>query len=94
MGGRFGPYQKGPIYFLLKAVAAFQYAVADAIGLQTELNRAYLPNWTISARRRIEVLHNWLATTPNVGCSIQIARTSLAGRKIFVYIGNMGVAQH
>ena len=88
-----GLIKKGPIYFLFKAVAAFQYAVADAIGLQTESNLAYLPNWTKSAHRRIEVLHNWLATTPNVGCSIQIARTSLAGRKIFVYIGNMGVAQ-
>jgi glycosyltransferase involved in cell wall biosynthesis len=84
---------KGPIYFLFKAVAAFQYAVADTIGVQTESNLAYLPAWTRSPRRRIEVLHNWLATTPNVGCGIQVARTALAGRKIFVYIGNMGVAQ-
>lgn len=88
-----GIIKKGPVYFLFKAVAAFQYAVADTIGVQTESNLAYLPNWTKSAHRRIEVLHNWLATTPNAGCSIQIARTSLAGRKIFVYIGNMGVAQ-
>jgi glycosyltransferase involved in cell wall biosynthesis len=88
-----GIIRKGPVYFLFKAVAAFQYAVADTIGVQTESNLAYLPNWTKSAHRRIEVLHNWLTTTPNVGCSIQIARTSLAGRKIFVYIGNMGVAQ-
>jgi glycosyltransferase involved in cell wall biosynthesis len=88
-----GIIKKGPVYFLFKAVAAFQYAVADTIGVQTESNLAYLPNWTKSGQRRIEVLHNWLETTPNVGCSIQIARTSLAGRKIFVYIGNMGVAQ-
>jgi glycosyltransferase involved in cell wall biosynthesis len=52
-----------------------------------------LPNWTKSRRRRVEVLRNWLAVTPNVGCSIDIARTALAGRRIFVYIGNMGVAQ-
>jgi glycosyltransferase involved in cell wall biosynthesis len=88
-----GIIRKGPAYLLLKAVAALQYAVADVIGVQTESNLAYLPNWTKSGRRRIEVLHNWLATTPNIGCSIQISRTSLAGRKIFVYIGNMGVAQ-
>jgi glycosyltransferase involved in cell wall biosynthesis len=61
--------------------------------VQTQSNLAYLPNWTKSPHRKIEVLHNWLATTPNVGCSIQIANTSLAGRKIFVYTGNMGVAQ-
>jgi glycosyltransferase involved in cell wall biosynthesis len=88
-----GIIKKGPVYFLFKAVAAFQYAVADSIGVQTESNLAYLPHWTRSGRRRIEVLHNWLATTANVGCSIQLTRTSLAGRTIFVYIGNMGVAQ-
>ena len=88
-----GILKKGPAYLLLKAVAAFQYAIADTIGVQTESNLAYLPNWTKSAGRRVEVLHNWLAVTPNAGSSIDIARTALAGRKIFVYIGNMGVAQ-
>jgi glycosyltransferase involved in cell wall biosynthesis len=88
-----GIIRKGPVYLLLKAVAAFQYAVADVIGVQTESNLAYLANWTRSGRRRVEVLHNWLATTPNTRCSIGIDRTSLSGRKIFVYIGNMGVAQ-
>jgi glycosyltransferase involved in cell wall biosynthesis len=39
------------------------------------------------------VLHNWLAVTQNVGCSIAVDKTALTGRKIFVYIGNMGVAQ-
>jgi len=88
-----GILRKGPAYLLLKADAAFQYAIADTIGVQTESNLAYLPNRTKSARRRVEVLHNWLAVTPNAGSSIDIARTALAGRKIFVYIGNMGVAQ-
>jgi glycosyltransferase involved in cell wall biosynthesis len=88
-----GIVKKGPAYLVLKAVAAFQYAIADTIGVQTESNLAYLPNWTKSGGRRLEVLHNWLAVTPNTGCSINIARTALAGRKIFVYIGNMGVAQ-
>jgi glycosyltransferase involved in cell wall biosynthesis len=88
-----GIIKRGPVYFLFKAVAAYQYSVADSIGVQTESNLKYLPSWTRSSRRRIEVLHNWLATTANVGCSIQLGRTALAGRKIFVYIGNMGIAQ-
>jgi glycosyltransferase involved in cell wall biosynthesis len=88
-----GLIRKGPAYLLLKAVAAFQYALADSIGVQTESNLTYLQGWTKSGSRRIEVLHNWLSATPNTGCSIEIARTSLAGRKVFVYIGNMGVAQ-
>ena len=88
-----GLIKKGPSYLLLKAFAAFQYAIADTIGVQTESNLSYLPSWTKSPRRRIEVLRNWVAPTPNVGCSIEIARTALAGRKIFAYIGNMGLAQ-
>jgi glycosyltransferase involved in cell wall biosynthesis len=88
-----GLIKKGPSYLLLKAFAAFQYAIADTIGVQTESNQSYLPNWTKSPRRQIEVLRNWVAPTPNIGCGIEIARTALAGRKIFAYIGNMGVAQ-
>jgi glycosyltransferase involved in cell wall biosynthesis len=88
-----GLIKKGPSYLLLKAFAAFQYAISDTIGVQTESNLSYLSNWTKSSRRRIEVLRNWITPTPNVGCSIEIDRTALAGRKIFVYIGNMGLAQ-
>jgi glycosyltransferase involved in cell wall biosynthesis len=78
---------------VFKAIAALQYAAAEVIGVQTPSNLAFLSRWARSKRRRIEVLHNWLAITPDVGCSIAIGKTELAGRKIFVYIGNMGVAQ-
>jgi glycosyltransferase involved in cell wall biosynthesis len=88
-----GIIKKGPSYLFLKAVAALQYFLADTIGVQTASNVAFLPNWTKLGGRRIEVLPNWLEVTPNVGCSIDIARSELAGRKIFVYTGNMGVAQ-
>ncbi|HEV7601767.1 MAG TPA: glycosyltransferase family 4 protein [Bradyrhizobium sp.] len=87
-----GLVRKGPVYLVFKAVAALQYAVSEVIGVQTPSNLAYLSKWA-SPRRRIEVLHNWLAVTPDVGCSIAVRNTALAGRKIFVYIGNMGVAQ-
>ena len=88
-----GILNRGPAYWLLKSIAAFQYFVADVIGVQTESNKVYLPKWTSSQNRRVEVLHNWLATGPNIGCSISVSETALAGRKIFVYIGNMGLAQ-
>jgi glycosyltransferase involved in cell wall biosynthesis len=87
-----GLVRKGPVYLVFKAIAAFQYAVSEVIGVQTPSNLVYLANWA-SPNRRIEVLHNWLAVTPDVGCGIVVANTALAGRKIFVYIGNMGVAQ-
>jgi glycosyltransferase involved in cell wall biosynthesis len=87
-----GLIKRGPVFYLFKAVAAIQYAIADVIGVQTPSNLGYLSNWA-SPSRRIEVLHNWLRITPDIGCSIALGKTDLAGRKIFVYIGNMGVAQ-
>ena len=88
-----GLMKKGPVYFFFKAIAAFQYAMADVIGVQTPSNLAYLEKWAQPPRRRVEVLHNWLAATPAGDCSIKVGATALAGRKIFAYIGNMGVAQ-
>ena len=84
-----GLMSKGLIYQAFKLIAYYQYSVADVIGVQTLGNRTYFA----SSDRRVEVLHNWLANAPDVGCSISINQTVLAGRKIFVYAGNMGVAQ-
>jgi glycosyltransferase involved in cell wall biosynthesis len=88
-----GILKKGLAYFALRAIAVSHYAVADAIGVQSESNLSYLPKWIRASRRRTEVLQNWLVAKPNVGCSISVEKSSLAGRKIFVYTGNMGVAQ-
>jgi glycosyltransferase involved in cell wall biosynthesis len=84
---------RGLPYKFFKAVANYQYSVADVIGVQTPGNEAYFENWRQRDGRRLEVLQNWLADAPVAGCSIEIAKTPLAGRKVFVYAGNMGVAQ-
>ena len=81
---------RGLPYKFFKAVANYQYSVADAIGIQTHGNQAYFADRPNS---RIEVLQNWLADAPNVGCSVDVAGGKLAGRTILVYAGNMGVAQ-
>jgi glycosyltransferase involved in cell wall biosynthesis len=81
---------RGLPYKFFKAVANYQYMVADVIGIQTQGNKAYFDERPNS---RIEVLQNWLADAPNVGCSINVAGGKLAGRIVFVYAGNMGVAQ-
>jgi glycosyltransferase involved in cell wall biosynthesis len=78
---------------ILRAAAKNQYSVADVIGVQTQGNCSYFTDWLKGPDRRIEVLQNWLAIAPAAGCSISIDQTALAGRKIFVYAGNMGVAQ-
>jgi glycosyltransferase involved in cell wall biosynthesis len=84
---------RGLPYRFFKSVERYQYAVADVIGVQTPANLAYLENWARQPSRRVEVLQNWLADAPAIGCSISVSKTHLAGRKIFVYAGNMGIAQ-
>jgi glycosyltransferase involved in cell wall biosynthesis len=84
---------RGLPYKFFQAVANYQYSVADVIGVQTPGNEAYFENWRQGDGRRLEVLQNWLADAPAAGCSLEIAKTPLAGRKVFVYAGNMGVAQ-
>ena len=81
---------RGLPYQVFKAVANYQYSVADVIGIQTQGNQTYFADRPHS---QIEVLQNWLADAQNVGCSIDVAGGKLAGRTIFVYAGNMGVAQ-
>ena len=96
---------RGLPYKFFKAVANYQYSVADVIGIQTQGNQAYFADRPNS---RIEVLQNWLADAPNVGCSVDINNSSWRtpslslraergnpspSRTIFVYAGNMGVAQ-
>jgi len=88
-----GLLRKGPVYYFFKLVAYFQYTVADVIGVQTASNLEYLSDWSERSDGRLEVLQNWLAPALNVGSSISIADSVLAGRNILVYVGNMGVAQ-
>jgi glycosyltransferase involved in cell wall biosynthesis len=83
--------RKGPTYWFFKAVAEFQYAMASTIGVQTPSNEHFMARWR--RRGRVEVLQNWLRPMRNVGTTIDLARSPLAGRKIFAYVGNMGVAQ-
>lgn len=84
---------RGLPYRFFKAIERYQYSVANVIGVQTRANLAYLDAWASQPGRRVEVLQNWLTEAPDVGCTISVADGLLAGRTIFVYAGNMGVAQ-
>lgn len=88
-----GLLKKGPVYSFFKFFERLQYSVADVIGVQSLSNLAYLAEWAKQPGRRLEVLQNWLAPAADVGCSISVASTPLAGRRIVAYAGNMGVAQ-
>jgi glycosyltransferase involved in cell wall biosynthesis len=85
---------KGLPYKFFKSIANYQYSVANTIGVQTVGNLKYFKESYLTKNdQRVEVLQNWIGSQSNHGCSIDVAKTRLAGRKIFVYAGNMGVAQ-
>lgn len=88
-----GLMSRGLHYRFFDAVARYQYSVADVIGVQTPGNLAYFEEWSKKSGKSLEVLQNWLADAPVSNCSISLSETSLVGRRIFVYAGNMGVAQ-
>lgn len=88
-----GLMRRGLPYLFFKAVERFQYRVADVIGVQAHSALSYFDAWARHPGRRVEVLQNWLADAPVRNCSISVASGPLAGRRIFVYAGNMGVAQ-
>lgn len=84
---------RGLPYRFFDAVARYQYKVADVIGVQTPGNRGYFDQWQQKSGRRLEVLQNWLDKPAHARCPIRVNETGLAGRKVFVYAGNMGIAQ-
>lgn len=84
---------RGLPYRFFDAVARYQYSVADVIGVQTPGNREYFDGWRKQQGKQLEVLQNWLGKPSQFRCSIRVNETQLVGRKVFVYAGNMGVAQ-
>lgn len=88
-----GLMRRGPTYLFFALIARYQYSVADVIGIQSSGNKVYFQNWIKKANRKLEVLPNWLGTPSSAKCSVIVRNTRLRERKIFIYAGNMGVAQ-
>jgi glycosyltransferase involved in cell wall biosynthesis len=84
---------RGIPYHFFSAVARYQYSVADIIGVQSPGNLSYFKSWLAKPGHKLEVLQNWLGKPSKSRCSIRVNETPLADRKVFVYAGNMGVAQ-
>lgn len=83
----------GLAHRLLKSVERFQYRQADVIGVQTPANMPIVAA-DAPVGASLEVLHNWL-DMPAAALSAEDhpALVAFRDRKIFVYAGNMGVAQ-
>ena len=89
-----GVIKKGFPYYFLKHIELGQYRVADRIGVQCPGNIPLIAHDEI-IRGKAEVLWTWTGESHSkeLPCSIRLGDTSLLGRKVFVYAGNMGVAQ-
>jgi len=83
----------GLFYKVLKFFSLVQYCTANVIGVQSHSNLTLIPPSIPGTK---EVLNNWLGTRDSIklSCSIKFEKTAIAGRRIFVYAGNMGVAQN
>lgn len=89
-----GLIKNGFSFQTMRLVAAYQYHIADKIGIQSEGNGIYFEERLYKKNiKKIGVLQNWLTPRISHRCSINLNSTKLAGRKIFIYTGNMGVAQ-
>jgi glycosyltransferase involved in cell wall biosynthesis len=88
-----GLLKKGLPYYFFCAVEYFQYKLADSIGVQSFGNLNYFKKWPSLSSKNIEVLQNWLAPKPLTRCSVRVESLPIGNRKIFVYAGNMGIAQ-
>lgn len=84
---------RGLPYRFFKTIERYQYSVADVIGVQTPANIPYFDKEIDRRKSRTELLQNWLSPAENIGCSIVLKETRFAERTIFVYAGNMGIAQ-
>ncbi|WP_201766512.1 glycosyltransferase family 4 protein [Sphingobium baderi] len=85
---------RGVAYRFFRAIADYQYSVADTIGVQSPGNLRYFQRWKSKGESNLQVLPNWLGKAGTAPCPIRLADTMLSGRKVFVYAGNMGVAQN
>lgn len=89
---------KGLPFWFFKKIELYQYAQADTIGIQSPNNLRYFEQHYPQVKSRLEVLWNWgygVAHHPVNATSSQfsLVNSVLAGRTVFVYAGNMGVAQ-
>jgi O26-antigen biosynthesis N-acetyl-L-fucosamine transferase len=89
-----GVLRRGSVYRYFKGVARRQYRAADLIAVQSPANLGYFSRNFPQHNFRLEVLYNWTAqveeTLPR---TTYRERLGLNGKVVFLYGGNIGVAQ-
>lgn len=87
-----GLMHKGLAYKFFSWIAGHQYKLANTIGVQSKGNLIYFDK-IYESEAKVEVLFNWLAQPNPVKSVFRLEESVLSGRKVFVYAGNMGIAQ-
>jgi glycosyltransferase involved in cell wall biosynthesis len=89
-----GLLRKRLIYHFFRKNEILQYDVADRIAVQSPANLQYFAREFPSRRYRLEVLYNWMRLrVENLPVTNYRAQLSLQGKIVFLYGGNLGVAQ-
>ena len=89
-----GVLKEAIVYRYFRRVALAQYRVADLIAVQSPANLTYLERRCAGERFKLKVLFNWTASResalPTTNYREQLG---LTGKQVFLYGGNIGVAQ-
>ncbi|MGC2706422.1 MAG: glycosyltransferase family 4 protein [Candidatus Acidiferrales bacterium] len=89
-----GILRKGLIYYFFRRKEKLQYRVADRIAVQSPANLDYFVKEFRTRRYPLEVLYNWMTLyVENLPSTDYRAQLGLQGKVVFVYGGNLGVAQ-
>ena len=88
-----GILKAGFIFEFFNIFSKLQHRVADRIGVQSKGDLGIVIEENRLSTNKYEVLPNWLGQTAAVPCSINLEKTVLRGRRVFVYAGNIGKAQ-
>lgn len=89
-----GLIKKGLVFSFFKWVEKYQYRLADKIGIQTKGDLSYFRREKIVKLKKIEVLNNWKSKPVMKPYKSVINQSQIKDRKIFIYSGNMGIAQN
>lgn len=83
------------IAFIFKFFYYIQFLPSDLVGIQSSGDEIYIPKNILRKKIKFEILNNWYTPLSSKKVSkLNLSRTILKRRKIFVYAGNMGLAQN
>jgi glycosyltransferase involved in cell wall biosynthesis len=89
-----GILRRGLVYRFLRKIEAHQYRTADLIAVQSPNNLEYFARAFPRNQFRLKVLYNWTALDePNLPRTFWRTRLGLEKKFVFVYGGNIGIAQ-